>query len=225
MEFPQNEIDDCIDYILQEKNQTTKKLFIYLMCKELLDDDYHNQNGAILYSTIDTIKRGDYFIMGYNPGGAPDKMDDREHQIMPKLLHQLQDDAKNEYVHGDWGNSKIQNNLIKFFIDLEQPIEQTCATNLIFRRSKDDSGVKYSESKKCWRVNKLFLDIVQPKIIITNGNSEEKSAYKFLRHHLWSTNSRQEFIELPDLDYKVKTFSFQRRKMAASNSCGRFSAF
>ena len=211
MDIPQHEIDECIIAILEEKDRTKKRLLIYLMCKELLDEDYHNQNGAILYSTHDTIKRGNFFIIGYNPGGNPDseKLNNKNHQILPHLLNQLQDDAKNEYLSKDWDNKQIPNNLEFLFTELDYPLDQVCATNLIFKRSTDESGVHYSEAKKCWGVNKLFFDIVQPRVIIANGNDETKSTYKFLRHHLWTDNISKETQENAEHGgYLIKYFNY-----------------
>ena len=39
----------------------------------LVSSELCNQSGALIYSSIKTLKKGDIYFLGLNPGGVPDE--------------------------------------------------------------------------------------------------------------------------------------------------------
>jgi hypothetical protein len=58
-------------------------------------------NGAILYTTFDTVKDGCYYIIGLNPGGNPNQPDDKyplyNEMTIARSLQECIDSNYNEY--------------------------------------------------------------------------------------------------------------------------------
>jgi hypothetical protein len=127
--------------------------------------------GSIIYSSDSTLKKGDFYFLGQNPGGNDEKKYG-EDTIQNQLL---QSGEHNEYIHGQWSGSKgriHQHNIKKMFEDLEINIEDVFSTNLSFIRSgRTETYVRNMEDDfdVFWLIHEHFLSIVQPKFIIANG--------------------------------------------------------
>jgi len=80
-----------------------------------------------------------------------------------------------------------------------------CASNLTFVRSVDAQGVTYKLANKCWEVHRFIISIVKPKIIITIGNGEQKSAYTYL-HKISSKVREDNPLKAFHGEYKIKSF-------------------
>ncbi len=140
--------------------------------------------GEVIYSSKDTLRKGDIYLMGLNPGGDEPKTI-REH------LDQMMSRENNAYLDESWKNGIAQFELgqaplqrrIKWLIEsLGYDVRDVCATNLIFNTSKSAEGVCFGLAGLCWRFHEHLLDIIQPRVIITFGNSvTSASPYYFLR--------------------------------------------
>lgn len=129
--------------------------------------------GAILYSAANTLKEGNYYFLGLNPGGFGGRSI-REHlACLPNI-------TTNSYVDEEWewgargplkaGTHPLQKNASLLFHWLDVPIENVCASNLIFSQSRGETGSWYPKlAHICWPVHELILDIVKPETIITFG--------------------------------------------------------
>jgi hypothetical protein len=155
---------------------------------ECLGEEEMNETGHIIYSGIETIRPGDFYFMGFNPG-----VDDSN-----GVLRELPLNMENwsAYTQQCWhcGASTgctrhrkkfHQNNVIAVMTELGLRPEDTFATNLIFRQGSKPAGV-YTEviRDRYWRLHKKLLMKIRPKYIVCLGNDlDEKtlSAFRILR--------------------------------------------
>ena len=98
--------------------------------KKLLEStNLQDQPGSIIYSADSTLKKGDFYFLGTNPG--PNRLD-----YPDKILNQVKlSKEKNEYTDGNWGNSEHQETIKAMFRDLDINLKDTFSTNTSFIRS------------------------------------------------------------------------------------------
>jgi len=143
--------------------------------------------GAVLYSTCETLKQGDYYFLGVNPAGSGED----NPTTIEDSLDKLGTSEENEYLDVSWYPDKddkrrrpLQERFRFLFEDalgVENP-RSICASNLIFRSSKKekDSG-RSPMAEKCWPVHELIIrDVVRPRVIITHGSLP----FDFISHKL-----------------------------------------
>lgn len=137
--------------------------------------------GKILYSSHETLKSGDIYFLGFNPGG-------REGPELEKSIKNMLTSTHNSYLDESWdngngswrpGNAPLQKRVIWLFESLSLNPKEVCASNLIFLQSRKADDISFTLAKKCWPVHEAIIDIVKPKIIITFGNSQT-SPYGYL---------------------------------------------
>lgn len=184
--------------------------------KKIIDDNQMSKlHGGILYSSKETLKKGQIYFMGYNPGGGSD-----ESAIATTLkddIESLYTKTSNDYVDEEWeqkkykyaqGEAPLQQRCKFLFehLDLGIRIEDVCATNLIFAQSPDMNGVSYPTADKCWKVHEYLINnIIKPKIIICMGNGNEKSAYAYLKDRVYK-QGKIESLDANHGNYSIKAF-------------------
>lgn len=132
--------------------------------------DLLDESGAVLYSTARTLRKGELYILGLNPGG-------QDGPTIRERLNTLPHRKKNEYLDVVWSTPKpgehpLQRRLKWLMDQLGYDLKDICASNLIFTRSRTAAGIKYRElAEKCWPVHETILDIVKPTSILTFGVS------------------------------------------------------
>jgi hypothetical protein len=130
---------------------------------ELLD-----QSGSILYSPLNTLTKGDYYLLGINPGG-------KGGDSIQEHLSQLSGSTRSAYYADDWDSNTLQKRLVTLFKHASLNLDNICSSNLIFLRSVSEGQLpksRYAKGElidKCWKVHKVILGIVQPKYIVTFG--------------------------------------------------------
>jgi len=152
------------------------------------------ESGKVVYSSVDTIRPGDIYVLGLNPGGEI---------FVPIIedLKQLPDRYTNAYLDEAWGNrlnpnyAKGNHPLQKNVTDLIQNIgydpREVFCSNLIFTRSRQAKDSLYkSRAHICWEVHKEFIRIIDPKCFIVFGNSK-LSPFQYIndRYSLRETGS------------------------------------
>ena len=159
-----------------------------------------NKPGAIIYSANSTLVKGDFYFLGQNPGG-----NDEDKYGEDTILNQLVNSGEhNEYTEGNWSGPygrMHQNNIKEMFKDLDIDIDKTFSTNLNFVRSGHTG--KYPGGDEMfnrhvsilWPIHEYFLSIVQPKVIISNGDKARKIISK---NYLLDKNNYDE-VELDKL--------------------------
>ncbi len=156
-------------------------------------------SGKFLYSDHKTLKKGNLYLLGTNPGGEP--LNDYEHTIIKNIedteerIQNREAELFNDYLSDtDWAKQG-QGRLPKKLIPLFQPnmsdknvtaFRKVCASNLILRRTKDTSGFDKESFKEeanlYWPIHQyLICNIVDPDIIVVFGNGEGFSPYSYLR--------------------------------------------
>jgi len=145
------------------------KITIHL--KSLIDE-----SGSIVFSSVNTITKGDLYTLGLNPGGET---------FIPitRILAELPLKKRNAYIDEIWNNRKsknyekgqhpLQRNYTGLIRSIGYDPSMVFSSNLIFTRSRGQDGSQYPvRADICWKVHQEFIKIVNPKYFIVFGNSE-----------------------------------------------------
>lgn len=160
---------------------------IDIFCREamLSLEDLLDKSGSVLYSSFETIRPGEFYLLGLNPGGDPIK---QEKDTIRKHLEALPGNTNNAYTDEYWGpyqeglkgDAPLQIRLRYLFDKFGFDIRNICASNLIFLRSHDGGGSGYPKTAdRCWGVHEKIINIVKPRCIIAFGNSSV-SPYQYI---------------------------------------------
>ena len=148
----------------------------------------------IVYSdTRKTLKSGNYYFIGFNPGGKQDQKItlrdairklDRDHNIYLAPYRQNISSGKLE---------KLQKRFQKLFEVLEIDPHSVFCTNLIFEASRNIAELENISYKFniFWKAHLKFLEIIKPKVIICNGNGPI-SSYSYLKSKFENHSNSQE---------------------------------
>ena len=122
------------------------------------------EQGATLYSSFNTLKKGKLYILGLNPGGS-------NGLTIEDSLDRIKDPDYNEYTM-KWdkhnaGEHPLQRNIEAITDQFNLDVREVIASNLIFTRSIDQNGAGYINRSEFWPVHTRILQIVQPKVIVT----------------------------------------------------------
>ncbi len=139
-------------------------------------------SGEVLFSAAHTLREGDIYICGLNPGGD----DAPHHHTIREDLERLPHKSSNNYLDESWrqrgrrysqGAAPLQCRLRWLIEALGYDLREVCASNLIFARSRGEAGSGYPEyAQICWPVHERILRIVRPKMIMVYG----KPPFEFL---------------------------------------------
>lgn len=179
---------------------------VQALVQEKLKDGLADESGSVLYSGIDTLAPGPFYLMGLNPGGvsAPGTSSIassiHERRVWsaytqdcwmpgcaePAPCSHLDQDGRVKKHH----LAKHQKNVGKLVSALGPTPEEIFATNAIFARSKDEKSIKsiigglgpWDWWEACWKVHQQFLSKVRPRWIITLGKGFGTTAFAFLMH-------------------------------------------
>lgn len=174
--------------------------FAYSQLADILE-----KPGHILYSGHSSLKKGDIYVLGFNPGG------DDKIPLKIRMANTLTSDF-NEYLDESWNNTSstykegeapLQRRICWLLTELGANPRDVCASNLIFTRSRAAKDISYSIAKICWPVHEAIIEIVQPKLILTFGNSSI-SPYGYLKTLLGAT--REETMQAGHGNWSVCSF-------------------
>jgi len=111
--------------------------------------------GSILYSSHETLKPGDAYLLGFNPGGAGGNPIERS-------IYQLLTNTTNAYIDESWenqngvwpnGEAPLQKRIQWILKCIKLNPRDVCASNLIFFQSRKASDISFSLAKQCWPVH------------------------------------------------------------------------
>lgn len=155
---------------------------IPLIAQQCLSD-WLDKPGTILYSSYETIKPGSVYLLGFNPGGTDGTpLKDSIAAILHKKTNDYLDQTGWKNGNGTWPEDKapLQKRVCWLLEMIGLNPGGVCASNLIFLQSRKANDIDYSMyAERCWPVHEAILGIVQPKLIITFGNSKI-SPYSYL---------------------------------------------
>ncbi|MCL2523077.1 MAG: uracil-DNA glycosylase family protein [Betaproteobacteria bacterium] len=158
-----------------------------------------NEIGGTLYSSKDSLKRGDIYILGINPGGEGG-------QTIGDNLKELPQRTRNAYLDEAWewplGQAPLQRHIKRLADALGYDLRDVCASNLIFKQSRNESGVNNKDADTCWPVHEKILKIVQPKLILAFGNTP----YDYLNKKLNTMHSPEELFQPAHGKRKCRAF-------------------
>ncbi len=150
---------------------------------------------------LHTLKKGKAYLIGLNPGGSDSRVFNTGDEITNDCRKHNKVDGKpySSYIDQAWnrdkGKSPHQINVRKVLHRIIQgesedaDTRSTFAANLCFFRTPNTKMLmQYPDWRKllkhCWQHHERFLSIVQPEIIICNGNSEKISAFSETKRYL-----------------------------------------
>lgn len=139
------------------------------------------RQGELIYSSHESLKKGDVYLLGLNPGGEG-FITIKEHldKLLVKTTNSYLDESwKNEITEWPMGQAPLQKRVDFLLTELGYKTREVCASNLIFITSKSSNEINYGLAGYCWRFHELLLDIIRPKIILCFGISDV-SSYSFL---------------------------------------------
>ena len=142
-----------------------------------------NMDGELIYSSCETFKKGKYYFLGLNPGGAGFiSMKDSLDKFPKHIENDFFDVSWNSYSHDyEKGKHPLQQRVQYLFNNvLDYDLRNVFSTNLIFKTTKNSEQLNFGLAGLCWKVHQLALDVVQPEIIITCGNGNGNSAFSFI---------------------------------------------
>lgn len=178
-----------------------------VISKEKLNKIF-NEEGYLFNSSIETLKKGDIYILGLNPGG---KIFGGENNKLLTNLENLFNEKNNNFLDEYWKCEKLelknpfQKRIDVLFKKLGKNLRCICSSNLIFIRSKSQYEI-YKEfnnyAEICWEVHKEILNIVKPNVILCIGNGEDISSYSFIKK-LYKYNSETK-LESGRKNWKIK---------------------
>lgn len=215
-----------------------------LLVTEILNEEV-KRSGEVLYSSIETIKKGDIYLMGTNPGGGDIITIKEDLELLYKFNEDEYKSRKqktnyNGYFDDNWqnGNNKsieagvdtLQIKMKNLFERINYNLRDVCSTNLIFFTTQDVNKIKselnmtFKEAADiCWPVHEKLLKIISPRIVISFGNSDNDSPYSYLK--------RKFNISIQDIDkiylgygkYYFKIFRFENITYIFMPHLSRFS--
>jgi hypothetical protein len=158
--------------------------------------DVLDVSGQVLYSGASTLRKGEVYLLGLNPGGDPNNqalMTIR--QSLDSLVSAdmavsgVRQSEWNSYVHATWkGRDTLQRRILWLLRQLGRDPLDVPASNLIFPRSRDEKCLRYEAyADMCWGVHERVLDIVEPRWVLTYGNTP----YRCLGNRFGVLNERR----------------------------------
>ncbi|MBB1288832.1 hypothetical protein H5085_10530 [Pseudoalteromonas sp. SR43-6] len=146
----------------------------------------YNRFGEGIYSSHETLREGDVYLLGLNPGGEG-------HTLLGDFMSKTLTRTDNSYLDEIWvngqsskykkGSAPLQKRIQGLLEGLNQNVADVCASNLIFTTSKSsqDSNFNFGFAGTFWPFHQAVIEIVKPKVIITFGNAKHLSPFGFLK--------------------------------------------
>jgi hypothetical protein len=146
-----------------------------------LPPDVQEASGRFLYSSVETVAPGKYYLLGYNPGGDP--------EIIKQLFHNevvtWENKTANAYLDEKWrkgeheGQAPYQLNVQALCCAVGIDVREVCATNWFFIRSLSAAQLKGCTPEMFFPVHNAIMEIVQPEIIFAVGLDTYKIVKKY----------------------------------------------
>jgi len=186
--------------------------------------DLCNQPGAIFYNGRSTLKTGDIYLMGLNPGDDPVENEETINKTLNKWMSDPAnfsgycDEAwsthRKTYEKGKAPHQQHVKKLCKILCAKQESLDQeetsgkekvraVFSANAIFLRTQNVPQLLKTPKirdlrERCWRAHRLFLQIVKPKLIVCLGNylAQDRSSFSILRE--WLVNDKHDVSEIKE---------------------------
>jgi len=136
--------------------------------------DLLNRTGSILYSSFHTLKKGEYYLVGINPGGSGGQTVGEHIEQLPKqesnAYNEQWERGRSGKLYGP-GQHPLQKRLRSIFRELGVELDDVCASNIVFFKSREVKELNNINdlAEDCWPVHQVILKVVRPKYILTFG--------------------------------------------------------
>ncbi len=208
-----DDIDHLIKTVFEQTEIKWQEVSQYIANTSLDGGRY-----SIFYNDpFHTLKKGDIYLVGLNPGGDPQKtkFNVKDEISEFKKFYSSHNRSFSAYLDEVWGNTgseyekgqaSHQKRVKELIESVSNCLGQFCsvrdifAANLIFFRTKNKNELstllKIAKDAKildyCWKCHMKFLEVVRPKIILCNGNGDNLSSYSYIRRFLNSDTIKAE---------------------------------
>lgn len=166
----------------------------------ILGNELLEMSGGVFSSGHVTLKRGDFYVVGHNPGG------NEEDPIYKNLTIRKDLENWNKKERDDWSSffptddpwrkdgkdtphQRRVRELGKILHGTEEGIRGIFCSNAIFVRTRASHLLQrvtlLDYQERCWQVHKVWLDIVKPRLIVCLGNDERDNASSFALMKEW----------------------------------------
>ena len=142
-----------------------------------LGDTFLGYYGRFMYNPISMLRKGDYYLLGINPGFKKDRKED--YTFLRDEIREWGEDKKLAYhamVKEHW-DTDFQESVKALWRKIDRDLGELCASNLYFCSStaeKKMPSLSEHEKNACLSVHKAVLEIIEPKCILVFSTGEEK---------------------------------------------------
>jgi hypothetical protein len=197
-----------------------------------------NAKGEVLMSGLSSLARGDFYILGLNPGQP-----DSNGKSVVDHVQGWHFENFSAYVDQCWRpscwrvdsfgrqkgltcdhrmerqRSRFQSRVIELMSAVgipEDQLHKVCSTNAVFAASerghklKKWTGLDLSQAwEKCWPVHKWLLEeVIQPRVVLCLGYGDVESPYAFMRQAMQVSRSKE--VKKAGLKWFDATFRVHR---------------
>ena len=144
--------------------------------------------GRFMYNPISTLRKDDFYLLGINPGGDPEK----ENVPLRDEIREWLGWEKSASAFDQFGDTPYKETLKTLCFEIGKDLHDICASNLYFLRSPDQDSLMNGKKsalyklglgtsgKEFWPTHKAVIDIVEPKCIFVIGTVTFNNVFKLL---------------------------------------------
>lgn len=171
------------------------------------------RSGRVFYCGRKTLLQptSKIYLLGLNPGGDPDKMQDKS--IKSDLIETLNKRPENysAYLDDNWegrpkGQAPLQRRVSHLFRKIDRDLRETLSSNLIFARSRiaGDISIEFNYlAEQCWPMHEMLLRQHSFDAIVCLGHQTAD----FLAKKLGPTQTIATFTEANNRGWKSRTYA------------------
>jgi len=173
----------------EEKLRAPKeKLLALWRCLCSLPEKVLGYPGRFMYNPLATLRQGDFYLLGINPGGNPLT----ENTPLRDEIRGWLGWDKSASAFDQFGDTPYKNTLNALCLEVGVELRALCASNLYFVRALDQNSLMSgknsalsklgmsSSGKEFWPVHKAVIDIVCPKYVFVIGSGIFNSVLQLL---------------------------------------------
>lgn len=187
-----------------------KSASIEILC-ELIPQELWNSSGKVFYSgRLAFIQAVPLYVIGMNPGGAPDTIPEETLASHTKLVRTkfppnwsaYRDESWEGAAAGGWG---MQPRVLHMFRNLGLDPGKVPCSNLVFIRSRQEVDLKQELSclvNLCWPFHAAVIERLHPRVIVCFG----RTAGDVVRVRLSANDEYENFEEKNDRHWRSRAY-------------------
>lgn len=161
---------------------TSKFLPVYTAL-QTLPPKMQEASSRFLYSSGATLAPGKYYLLGYNPGGDPNVIEQPFHDEVVTW----ENNTANAYLDEKWrkgeyeGQAPYQLNVQALCSAVGVDVREVCATNWFFVRSLSAAQLKGCTPEMFFPVHQTIMEIIQPEVVFAVGLNTYRIIKRFFQ--------------------------------------------